>query len=219
MAVGSRLFVPDQGTLRTEILEEAHSSPYVIHPGCTKMYHDLRPHYVWDGMNIADFVSRCASCQQIKPERRRPGGLLQNLPVPKWKWEHITMDFVSGLPRTPRGSDAIWVIIDRLTKSVHFLAIRMNWSLERLAKLYVDEIVRLHGVSVSIVSDRDPRFTSRFWLLISWNFISSHFYFEIFSNISIPTRQFRGLPVRIADPDFASPIWSPVFWSLLLCYQ
>ena len=73
------------------------------------------------------------------------------------------MDFVVGLPRAPGGYDAIWVIVDRLTKSAHFLAIRNNFSLNRLTKLYVDKIVKLHGVPVSIVSDRDPRFTSRFW--------------------------------------------------------
>ena len=73
------------------------------------------------------------------------------------------MDFVVGLPRAPRGYDAIWVIVDRLTKSTHFLAIRNNFFLNRLAELYVDEIVKLHGVPVSIVSDRDPKFMSRFW--------------------------------------------------------
>ncbi|XP_049392624.1 uncharacterized protein LOC125857001 [Solanum stenotomum] len=83
--------------------------------------------------------------------------------MPEWKWERITMDFVSGLPRTQRNHDAIWVIVDRLTKSAHFLAITMGYSLERLAELYINEIVRLHGIPVSIISDPDPRFTSRFW--------------------------------------------------------
>ena len=73
------------------------------------------------------------------------------------------MDFVMGLPRTQKSHDAVWVIVDRLTKSAHFLPVRMDYSLDRLARLYIDEIVRLHGVPVSIVSDRDPRFTSRFW--------------------------------------------------------
>lgn len=122
------------------------------------MYQDLRSLYVWDGMkkDIARHVSQCVNCQQVKPERRKPGGLLQSLPVPLWKWEHVTMDFVSGLPCTPRGIDAVWVVVDRLTKTVHFLPIRMTWSLEKLAHLYVEQIVRLHGVPVSIVSDRDP---------------------------------------------------------------
>ena len=74
------------------------------------------------------------------------------------------MDFVVGLPRTPKGNDAVWVIVDRLTKSAHFLPIRWGCTLEKLAEKYVSEIVRLHGVPESIVSDRDPRFTSRFWV-------------------------------------------------------
>lgn len=85
------------------------------------------------------------------------------LEVPEWKWEHITMDFVTGLPKSPRGNDAIWVIVDRLTKSARFLAMKVSHPINKLAQQYVDNIIRLHGVLVSIVSDCDPRFTSRFW--------------------------------------------------------
>jgi hypothetical protein len=83
--------------------------------------------------------------------------------IPLWKWEHVTMDFVTCLPRTKRAHDTIWVIVDRLTKSAHFLAMRITDSLEKLAQLYIDEIIRLHGVPLTIISDRDSRFTSRFW--------------------------------------------------------
>ena len=105
---------------------------------------------------IAEFVSKCLTCQQIKIEHQKPAGLLQPLSIPEWKWERITMDFVTGLPRTQGGHDAIWVIVDRLTKSAHFIATNNTYSLERYARLYVDEIVRLHGAPMSIVSDRDP---------------------------------------------------------------
>ena len=88
---------------------------------------------------------------------------MQPLDIPEWKWECITMDFISGLPRTYRKHDVIWVIIDRLTKSAHFLPINMTYSLDRLADLYINEIVRLHGVPKEIISDRDSRFLSRFW--------------------------------------------------------
>ena len=88
---------------------------------------------------------------------------MQPLEVSEWKWENITMDFVIGLPRTQKGHDAIWVVVDRLTKSAHFLPINMKYPLQKLAQLYLDEIIRLHGVPVSIVLDRDPRFVSRFW--------------------------------------------------------
>ena len=99
----------------------------------------------------------------MKAEHQRPAGFLQPLSIPEWKWEHITMDFVTGLPRTLGGDNAIWVIVDPLTKSAHFLPMKVNFSMDRLASLYIKEIVRMHGVPASIVSDRDPRFTSRFW--------------------------------------------------------
>ena len=165
LVLGQRLCVSDVIELKKEIMEEAHSSAYAMHPGSTKMYRTLRDHYWWRGMkrDIAEFVSKCLTCQQIKIEHQKPVGLLQPLSIPEWKWERITMDFVTGLPRTQRGHGAIWVIVDRLTKSAHFIATNNTYSLERYAQLYVDEIVRLHGAPVSIVSDRDPRFTSRFW--------------------------------------------------------
>ena len=164
LVLGHRLCVPDVIELKKEIMEEAHSSAYAMHPGSTKMYRTLKDHYWWRGMKreISEFVSKCLTCQQIKIEHQKPG-LLQPLSIPEWKWEMITMDFVTGLPKTQRGHDVIWVIVDRLTKSAHFIATNNTSSLERYARLYVDEIVRLHGAPVSIVSDRDPRFTSRFW--------------------------------------------------------
>ncbi|KAJ4978526.1 hypothetical protein NE237_009306 [Protea cynaroides] len=128
------------------------------------MYHDLRRLYWWRGMkaDIARFVFQCLNCQQVKAERQRPAGLLQPLLEPAWKWDCITMDFVTGLPLTPRSVDAVWVIVDRLTKTARFIAVGPRYTMEKLAKLYVDNIVKLHGVPESIVSTRDPRFTSKF---------------------------------------------------------
>ena len=162
LVLGQRLCVPDVIELKKEIMEEAHSSAYAMHPGSTKMYRTLKDHYWWRGMKreIAEFVSKCLICQQIKIEHQKPAGLLQPLSIPEWKWQRITMDFVTGLPKTQRGHNTIWVIVDRMTKSAHFIATNNTYSLERYARLYVDEIVRLHGAPVSIVSDRDPRFTS-----------------------------------------------------------
>ncbi|GJU88811.1 putative reverse transcriptase domain-containing protein [Tanacetum coccineum] len=97
----------------------------------------------------------------VKAEHQRPSGLLQQPEIPEWKWDKITMDFINKLPKTKSGYDTIWVIVDRLTKSAHFLAMREDYSTERLAKLYIDEIVARHGVSVSIILDQDGRFTSR----------------------------------------------------------
>ncbi|KAI5324066.1 hypothetical protein L3X38_033139 [Prunus dulcis] len=165
LMVGNRLYVPHDEVLKREILEEAHSSAFAMHPGSTKMYHTLREHYWWPFMKkeIAEYVRKCLICQQVKAERQKPSGLLQPLPIPEWKWEHLTMDFVFKLPRTRNKHDGVWVIVDRLTKSAHFLPVRANYTLNKLAQLFIDEIVRLHGVPVSITSDRDPRFTSRFW--------------------------------------------------------
>jgi len=113
--------------------------------------------------DVAWFVERCLTCRRVKAEHQRPHGKLQPLEIPEWKWEQITMDFITKLPRTARGVDAIWVIVDRLTKSAHFLAISESSSAEKLAEIYVKEVVSRHGVPISIVSDRDVRFTSRFW--------------------------------------------------------
>ena len=99
------------------------------------MYRDLKQLYWWNGMknDVADFVSRCLVCQQVKAEHQRPAGLHQNIEIPEWKWERITMDFVTGLPRTPKGFDSIWVIVDRLTKSAHFLPMKTNFGFVQYA--------------------------------------------------------------------------------------
>jgi hypothetical protein len=157
--------VSDVADLRKRILEEGHRSGLSIHPGATKMYQDLRKMFWWQGMkkDVAEFVYSCLTCQKSKIEHQKPSGLMQPLSIPEWKWDSISMDFVSGLPRTSSNCEAIWVVVDRLTKCAHFIPMRMDYSMERLAKLYIERIVCLHGILSSIVSDRDPRFTLRFW--------------------------------------------------------
>ena len=146
-------------------MDEAHKTRYTIHPGGTKMYQDMKRTFYWPNMKreVAEHAAHCLTCQQVKAEHLRPAGVLRPLDIPEWKWESIGMDFIMGLPKTRGGLDAIWVIVDRLTKSAHFLPIKSKWSVEVLATLYVKEIVRLHGIPSSIVSDRDQRFTSNFW--------------------------------------------------------
>ncbi|KAL0560323.1 hypothetical protein IC582_000724 [Cucumis melo] len=160
-----RLCVPSDSAVKTELLSEAHSSPFSMHPGSTKMYQDLKRVYWWRNMKreVAEFVSKCLVCQQIKAPRQKPAGLLQPLSIPEWKWENVSMDFITGLPRTLRGFTVIWVVVDRLTKSAHFVPGKSTYTASTWAQLYMSEIVRLHGVPVSIVSDRDARFTSKFW--------------------------------------------------------
>ena len=160
-----RVCVPDDNDLRKAILEEAHSGSFAIHPGSTKMYQDLKMSFWWSGMkrDVSEFVTKCLVCQRVKAEHQVPSGLLQPTRIPEWKWDRITMDFVVGLPLTRRKHDSVWVVVDRLTKSAHFLTVRTNYSLDKLTELYIKEIVRLNGIPISIISDRDPRFTSRFW--------------------------------------------------------
>ncbi|XP_020262255.1 uncharacterized protein LOC109838206 [Asparagus officinalis] len=129
------------------------------------MYKDLKLNFWWHGMkrDMARSVAKCLVCQQVRAEHQRIIGLLQPFPIPEWKWQHVTMDFVTSLPRRTRQNDVVWVIVDRLTKSAHFIPFRVGQSMEHLAQRYMEEIVRLQGVLVCIISDRDTRFTSEFW--------------------------------------------------------
>ena len=113
--------------------------------------------------DISEFATKCLVYQRVKAEHQVPLGLLEPIRIPEWKWDRITMDFVVGLPLTGRKNDSVWIVVDRLTKSAHFPPVRTDYSLDKLAELYIKEIVRLHGIPISIISDRDPRFTSSFW--------------------------------------------------------
>nr|GEV37370.1 putative reverse transcriptase domain-containing protein [Tanacetum cinerariifolium] len=151
--------------VRALIMHESHKSKYSIHPGSDKMYQDLKKLYWWPNMKaeIATYVSKCLTCAKVKIEYQKQSGLLVLPEIPQWEWENITMDFVTKLPKTVDGQDTIWVIVDRLTKSAHFLPMRENDTLEKLTRQYLKEVVSKHGVPVSIISDRDGKFTSHFW--------------------------------------------------------
>ncbi|GKF77056.1 putative reverse transcriptase domain-containing protein, partial [Tanacetum coccineum] len=140
--VAERIWAPVYGNLRTLIMN--------VHPGADKMYYDLRDLYWWPGMkkDIAMYVSMCLTCSKVKAKHQKPLGLIQQPEIPKWKWENITTDFIVKLPRTSSRHDAIWVIVNRLTKSAHFLSVREDFNMEKLARLYINEIVSRHGVPV-----------------------------------------------------------------------
>ncbi|GJR87527.1 putative reverse transcriptase domain-containing protein [Tanacetum coccineum] len=129
------------------------------------MYQDMKKLYWWPNMkaDIATYVSKCLTCAKVKAEHQRPSGLLVQPKIPEWKWDNITMDFVTKLPKTSQGYDTIWVIVDRLTKSAIFTPMRETDPLDKLARLYLKEVVTRHGIPVSIICDRDPRFASNFW--------------------------------------------------------
>jgi hypothetical protein len=160
-----RICVPNIPEIKEIILKEAHQTPYSIHPGSTKMYMDLKKIFWWNNMKreIAKYVSKCHTCQKVKAEHPSPARKLQPLPIPMWKWEEIGMDFITGLPMTKNHKDMIWVIVDRLTKSAHFLAVNQKDNCEKLAEIYVNKIVSKHGVPKIIVSDQGSVFTSPFW--------------------------------------------------------
>nr|GFA45989.1 reverse transcriptase domain-containing protein [Tanacetum cinerariifolium]GFB55358.1 reverse transcriptase domain-containing protein [Tanacetum cinerariifolium] len=145
-------------------MHESHKSKYSIHPGSDKMYQDMKKLYWWPNMkaNITTYVSKCLTCARVKAEHQRPSGLLVQPTIPEWMWDNITIDFITKLPKSPQGFDTIWVIVDRLTKSAHFLPIMENDTLDKLARLYLNMIVARHEIPVSIICDRDERFTSNF---------------------------------------------------------
>ncbi|GJX75567.1 putative reverse transcriptase domain-containing protein [Tanacetum coccineum] len=125
----------------------------------------LKKLYWWPNMKaeITTYVSKCLTCAKVKAKYQKPSGLLVQLEIPQWKWENITMDFVTKLLKKATGQDTVWVIVDRLTKSAHFVPMREDDSLEKLTRQYLKEVVSRHGVPISIISDRDGRFTSHFW--------------------------------------------------------
>nr|GFC86332.1 putative reverse transcriptase domain-containing protein [Tanacetum cinerariifolium] len=136
LCLNNRSWLPCYGELRTLIMHES---------------------------DIATYVSKCLTCLKVKAEHQKPSGLLVQPEIPQWKWDNITMDFVTKLPKAQSGNDTIWVVVDRLTKSVHFLPMKETNPMDKLARLYLKEVVTRHGILVSIICDRDPRFTSNFW--------------------------------------------------------
>lgn len=156
----ARTVVPNDVELRRDILNEVHKPRYTIHFGSMKMYQDLKKIFWWNGMkrDIAVYMAQCPTCQQVKVEHQRSAGPLQPVDVPEWKWDQMAMDFVVGLPKTSNGNNTIWVVIDILIKSTHFIPHKVTDYVSKLTKLYLKEIFRLHGIPASIVSDYYPSF-------------------------------------------------------------
>jgi hypothetical protein len=157
--------VPKHLELHCKIMYEAHCSQYSIHPGTNKMYQDLKKSFWWTRMKreIAKYVSKCDTCQRVKADHLRPTGNLQPLSIPEWKWENICIDFIVGLSHTSRGYNSIWVIVDHLTKSAHFISVSTTYRDRQYAELYMSHIVCYHGISKIIISDRGSIFVTHFW--------------------------------------------------------
>jgi hypothetical protein len=129
------------------------------------MYQDLKQHYWWTKMKIeiTRYVAKCDTCRRVKAVHMKDAGPLQSLPIPTWKWEDISMNFVVGLPKTCKGYDSIWVVVDWLTKTAHFLSVKVKYPVITYAELYIARILGLHRVPKTIVLDRGPQFESNFW--------------------------------------------------------
>jgi hypothetical protein len=177
-----RVYVSNDQELKTLILLEIHKVPFVGHPGYQKTIVIVKDQYFWPDMKnkVAYFIARCLECQKIKDEHIYPTSLLQPLPIPEWKWEVVTMEFITKLSRTANQQDYIMVVVDKLTKSSHFVQMKSSQKETNIVDIYMREISKLHGVPKTIVSDRDSKFTSNFWKGIfkgfgaSLNFSTTH---------------------------------------------
>ncbi|GJY21249.1 putative reverse transcriptase domain-containing protein [Tanacetum coccineum] len=156
LCLDNRSWLPCYGDTRSLIMHESHKSKYFIHPGADKMYHDLKMLYWWPNMkaDIATYVSKCLTCAKSKHEQSEGPLVLLSTRLIEWKWDNITMDFITKLPKTAAGYDSIWVIIDRLTKSAYFLPMKETDSTEKLMRLYMKEIVARHGIPTDGQSER-----------------------------------------------------------------
>nr|GEX50288.1 putative reverse transcriptase domain-containing protein [Tanacetum cinerariifolium] len=141
LCLKNRIWIPGFGNLKAMIMHESHKSKYSIHPRSDKMYQDIKKQYWWPNMKaeIATYVSKCMTCTKVKAEYMKPSSLLVQPKIPQWKWENITMDFVTKLPKMTIGQDMIWVIVDRLTEFAHFLPAKENDSMEKLTRQYMKE--------------------------------------------------------------------------------
>ncbi|MCO5588845.1 hypothetical protein L7F22_042805 [Adiantum nelumboides] len=160
-----RICVPHNGALRKILIQEHHEVPFAAHPGINKTYRLLSAIYFWPQIqqDVIKYVKACHSCQIMKASRQLSQGLLQPLPVPKERWESISMDFITTLLRTSKGNAQILVIVDRFSKMAHFIPCKKAASAPDIASLFVQHIFRIHGLPRSIISDRDPKFTGHFW--------------------------------------------------------
>ena len=161
----NRVYVPNVNQLRAQILNEYHGIPLSGHLGIHKTYEKVRRHWYWPRLqnDVVEYVRSCPTCQQTKPDNRKPIGLMQPLPIPERRWQQVTIDLITQLPKTKHGFDAVVVFVDKLSKMVHYAPTTTTVDAPELAQLFIQNVVRLHGVPESIVSDRDPRFTSNFW--------------------------------------------------------
>jgi len=161
----NRLYIPNIPDLKLLILNEVHKSPYSGHPGYQKMITMLRKDFFWPNMKseVAEFLARCMECQQVKDEHQHPACLLHPLPIPEWKWEVISIDFITSLPRSKKQNESVMVVVDKLSKVVHFIPVKSTYKAVNIVDVLMKEVFRLHGIPRIIISDKDVKFIGNFW--------------------------------------------------------
>jgi hypothetical protein len=160
-----RLYILNCDNWKMFIMYELHKRPYASHSGYQKMVTATRMLFYWPRMkkDIVDYLAKCLECQQVKVEHRHPTGLLQPLPILEWIWETISMDFITGLPKSTKQNNAIMVVVDKLSNGAHFIPVKSTCKAIDIVIIFMKEIFRLHGMPKEIISDRDTKFTSNFW--------------------------------------------------------
>jgi transposase InsO family protein/uncharacterized protein YjiS (DUF1127 family) len=161
----NKVYIPAVNEIKSKLMCEYHDVPLAGHVGIHKTLERLKRQWFWPKMknDVEDYVRSCTACQQNKPSHQKPMGLLQPLPIPERRWQQVTMDLITQLPMSKNGFDAVLVVVDKLSKMVHYVPTNTNADADQLAKLFLNNVVKYHGIPESIVSDRDSRFTSRFW--------------------------------------------------------
>ena len=162
---GQQLYVPSDTEIKGQLLQEAHDVSVSGHAGVAKTVELLSRPYFWPKLHedVKEYVSSCLACQSNKARNQVQAGLAQSIPHPPRRWDQVSMDLITQLPRTRTGNDAILVVVDKYSKMLHCAPTTTTVTAPQLAQLFFNEIVRHHGVPSSIISDRDPRFTSSFW--------------------------------------------------------
>ncbi|CAI7909152.1 unnamed protein product, partial [Closterium sp. NIES-53] len=160
-----KIWVPNYALLRQILLEEFHDIPYAGHFGSNKALAGIAKYYYWPGMaaDVQQFVTPCDTCQRMKSSKQKKAGLLQPLPIPEQPWQVVSLDFITRLPSTSRGHDAILVGIDKFSKMGHFIPTNATAIAEATAHLFFDRIITIHGIPATLISGRDPKFMSKFW--------------------------------------------------------
>jgi len=163
---GTRLCIPRHGT-RELLIREVHEGSLGGHYGWNKTLAMLREHYIWEGMSkhVHNFLARCATCQ-VGESHSLPQRLYTPLPVSSLPWVDGSMDFILGLPKTKRNKDSIFVVVDKILKMTQFITGNKTNNASHIAKLHFKEVMRLHGISRSIVSNKDTKFLDHFWITL-----------------------------------------------------